>query len=75
LPDKTPIKTASSVQDIKHVSGGVQVTLANDHVETGDMVLGCDGVYSAVRNFMWEHANKITPELVTVKEKTGKFGI
>ncbi|KAK4240606.1 hypothetical protein C8A03DRAFT_13092 [Achaetomium macrosporum] len=70
LPDKSRIKTSCGVQDIKHVPGGVQVTLSNGDVETGDMVLGCDGVYSLVRSFMWDEANKSSPDLITVKEKT-----
>lgn len=73
LPDKSPIRTSCGVKDIKHIPGGVEVTLSNGKVETGDMVLGCDGVYSLTRSFMWDHANKTTPDLITVKEKRSTF--
>jgi 2-polyprenyl-6-methoxyphenol hydroxylase-like FAD-dependent oxidoreductase len=73
LPDKTRIRTDCGIKDVKHVAGGVEVTLSNGEVEVGDMVLGCDGTYSAVRSKMWDYANKMTPGLITTKEKTCEF--
>ncbi|EAQ92008.1 hypothetical protein CHGG_00243 [Chaetomium globosum CBS 148.51] len=70
LPDKSYIKTSSGVKSIKETPEGVEVTLVNGDVETGDMVIGADGVYSMVRSVMWEQANKATPGLITVQEKT-----
>ncbi|KAI9730796.1 MAG: hypothetical protein M1818_008076 [Claussenomyces sp. TS43310] len=70
LPDKTTIKTSSGVKDIKQLTDRVEVTLSNGNVEVGDIVIGCDGVYSSVRSAMWDHANKTTPDLITAKEKT-----
>jgi 2-polyprenyl-6-methoxyphenol hydroxylase-like FAD-dependent oxidoreductase len=79
LPDKSRIKTGVGVTDIKHVPSGVEVTLSNGEIEKGDMVLGCDGTYSTAKSMMWEHANKLTPGRITVKEKTSElhlhFGI
>ncbi|KAH6645371.1 hypothetical protein BKA67DRAFT_526716 [Truncatella angustata] len=69
LPDKSYIKTGCGVKEVKHVGDQIQVTLHNGQVETGDIVLGCDGAHSTVRSVMWEHANKITPGLITSKEK------
>ena len=73
LPDKSYIKTSSGVKDIKNIPGGVEVTLTNGDVERGDIVLGADGVYSMVRSVMWEQANKATPGLITVQEKTSEY--
>jgi 2-polyprenyl-6-methoxyphenol hydroxylase-like FAD-dependent oxidoreductase len=73
LPDKSPIKTSSGVRRIKQLAGGVEVTLSNSDVECGDIVIGCDGVYSTVRSFMWDHANKTISDFITVKEKTCKL--
>jgi 2-polyprenyl-6-methoxyphenol hydroxylase-like FAD-dependent oxidoreductase len=71
LPDQTRIKTNSAVTSIKQDENGVEVTLSNGEVEKGDMVLGCDGVYSIVKSIMWDYANAAVPGTITVKEKTG----
>jgi 2-polyprenyl-6-methoxyphenol hydroxylase-like FAD-dependent oxidoreductase len=60
------------IQEIKQDSNGVEVILKDGEVERGDLVIGCDGVYSAVREIMWNHANKVTPGLISVEEKKGK---
>ncbi|PVH72165.1 FAD/NAD(P)-binding domain-containing protein [Cadophora sp. DSE1049] len=70
LPNKSPIKTSSGVRGIRQLADGVEVTLINGDVEVGDIVIGCDGVYSTVRGFMWDHANKTIPDFITVQEKT-----
>lgn len=72
LPDKTTIQTSCTVLDIKQDADGVDVILAGGKVERGDLVLGCDGVYSFVRGILWEHANIASPGLITVDEKRGK---
>ena len=72
LPDKSYIKTNSPVYNIKQDANGVEVVLDNGDVEKGDLILGCDGVYSFVKTAMWDYANKATPGLITVKEKTGE---
>ncbi|KAF3011507.1 hypothetical protein E8E14_008309 [Neopestalotiopsis sp. 37M] len=69
LPDKTRIKTNASVQDIKQDANGVEVVLSNGETEKGDLVLGCDGVYSTVRSIMWDAANAASPGMITVQEK------
>lgn len=60
------------MKEVKHVGDQVQVTLFDGQIETGDIVLGCDGAHSIVRNIMWEHANKITPGIITAKEKASE---
>ncbi|KAI1381392.1 FAD binding domain protein [Hypoxylon crocopeplum] len=69
LPDKTPIRTSVTIKDVKEVMDGVEVTLADGTVEKGDMVLGCDGVHSSMRNYMQYFANKEIPGFITEKEK------
>lgn len=44
--------------------------LENGAVERGDMVLGCDGVHSLVRQRMWDLANQKIPRIITAQEKT-----
>ncbi|KAI1387733.1 uncharacterized protein F4822DRAFT_430479 [Hypoxylon trugodes] len=70
LPDKSRVRTNCPVQDIRQDDDGVEVVLANGEIERGDLVLGCDGVYSLVRSVMWENANRQFPGMITAKEKT-----
>jgi len=37
--------------------------------EEGDILLGCDGVHSTVRELMWKNANQAIPDFITVQEK------
>ncbi|KAJ0103979.1 hypothetical protein J7T55_010996 [Diaporthe amygdali] len=69
LPDKSPIRTGCAVTNIQHTATGVEVTLSNGEIEVGDVVIGCDGAYSSVRNFMWQHAALTEPGLITAEEK------
>jgi 2-polyprenyl-6-methoxyphenol hydroxylase-like FAD-dependent oxidoreductase len=69
LPDKSHVRLGSKISDIKHTDEGIEVHLANGDVEKGDIVIGCDGVYSTTRNFMWDHASRVTPGLITLDEK------
>ena len=50
----------------------VRVLLADNSEVSGDIVVGCDGVHSIVRQFMWENANKKLPETINVSEKKGE---
>ncbi|KAI0157184.1 FAD/NAD(P)-binding domain-containing protein [Hypoxylon sp. FL1284] len=70
LPDKSYIRTNCNVKSIQHHVSSVDVTLADGTVETGDMVLGVDGVSSLTRSLMWEHADKVAPGTITQKDKT-----
>ncbi|KAJ5736896.1 FAD binding domain-containing protein, partial [Penicillium malachiteum] len=69
LPDKTPIKTSSVIEDIRQDEDGIEVRLSDGSFERGDLVVGCDGVHSFVRRTSWEHANKTSLGSITVKEK------
>ncbi|KAK7743714.1 hypothetical protein SLS62_010493 [Diatrype stigma] len=70
LPDKSYIRTGCNVQSITQHADSVDVTLADGSVETGDMILGVDGVSSLTRTSMWDHADKVSPGLITQKDKT-----
>ena len=47
----------------------VHVELEDGSVESGDIVVGCDGVHSTVREAMWAIANKTIPNFINDKEK------
>lgn len=72
LPDKSSVKTKINITDIKQFRDRVEVELADGTVETGDMIIGADGVHTIVRNYMWDHAAKVSPGLITSAEKTSK---
>lgn len=46
---KIPIHYDKRITSIKDTSDGVQVTFSDGTVDTGDLLLGCDGIHSAVR--------------------------
>lgn len=56
LPNKDYIKTGVGLEAITENQDGVEVLLSDGTIEKGDMVLGCDGVYSRVRSIMWDMA-------------------
>ncbi|KLU92409.1 hypothetical protein MAPG_11355 [Magnaporthiopsis poae ATCC 64411] len=70
LPDKSLIRTGVAVEAIEQYPDGAKVRLGDGRVETGDMVLGCDGVRSPTRSLMWEHAARASPGLIQASEKT-----
>lgn len=73
LPDKSRILFQKKVAKITESVYGVDVLLEDGTRESGDIVIGCDGVHSVVREMMWDNAAKIKPGLITVDEKKGKW--
>lgn len=69
FPDKSVIKTHRRVIDIIESEDGIKVVLADGTEEYGDIVVGCDGVNSIVRQAMWANAEKTVPGHITLKEK------
>ncbi|KAK1979459.1 hypothetical protein LZ30DRAFT_177205 [Colletotrichum cereale] len=69
LPDKSPVRTGVEVKQVKQTAGGVEVLLGDGSSEKGHVILGCDGVYSRVRNFMWDHATAASTARITDAEK------
>ncbi|KKK22258.1 hypothetical protein P175DRAFT_0477239 [Aspergillus ochraceoroseus IBT 24754] len=63
LPDKSFLRLGCRVRDVTEDSDGVEVVLDDGTVERGDLVLGCDGVHSLVRQRMWELANQQNKKL------------
>ncbi len=69
LPDKSRILMNKSVKSVQEDEDGVEVFCHDGTSERGDIVLGCDGVHSKVRQTMWENAAKLEPTLITASEK------
>ncbi|KAK8102443.1 hypothetical protein PG984_015589 [Apiospora sp. TS-2023a] len=68
LPSKSPVRTGCEVSRISESPDGVRVFLKDGSHEDGDMVVGCDGVASQVRQLMWYNANKAHPGSISNKE-------
>ena len=73
LPDKSNVLTGKRVKNVVDNENEVYVELEDGSVEKGDLVVGCDGVHSTVREAMWTIANQTIPDFITNKEKQSKF--
>lgn len=73
LPDKSKVLTGKRVKNVIDDEDGAYVELQDGSVERGDLVVGCDGVHSTVREAMWTIANKTIPNFISKKEKESKF--
>ncbi|KAL9030775.1 MAG: hypothetical protein Q9196_001125 [Gyalolechia fulgens] len=69
LPNKSRVLFNKRVTDIIEDNDGIEVFLSDGTSERGDIVVGADGVHSTVREKMWEHANRLEPGIIDVKEK------
>ncbi|CAI6099010.1 unnamed protein product [Clonostachys chloroleuca] len=69
LPDKSKVIEHARVASVVEEKGAVKVLLSDGVVHEGDIVIGCDGAHSAVREIMWERAHQLSPGLITASEK------
>lgn len=69
LPDKSHIVTGKRVVDVVDNEEGVIVKLDDGTTEEGDILIGCDGVHSTVRELMWRNANASIPNYINTEEK------
>jgi len=70
LPDKSYVQTGKCVCNVIDTEDRVRVEVTDGTIEEGDILLGCDGVHSTVRELMWRNANEVISNYITVKEKT-----
>lgn len=71
LPDKSRVLHGKNVSHLEETSDGVKVFLTDGTSQKGDIVIGCDGVHSLVRQAMWDAADQICPGLITNKDRKG----
>ena len=72
LPEQSRVVTGRRVTGIAENAEGVRVYLNDGSYEEGDIVVGCDGVHSAVRTAMWQYANQVLPGTISAEEKRCK---
>ncbi|KAH8645851.1 putative FAD-dependent monooxygenase [Tricladium varicosporioides] len=70
---KAKVKPGKNVTEVFQDDNGVRVTLQDGTTEEGDLILGCDGVHSNVRNAMWNNANTAIPGMITTAEKKALY--
>lgn len=63
LKFKDRILTQKRVTHVETIEGCVHVQTQDGCTYSGDIVVGADGIHSAVRNEMWRNANKTDPNL------------
>ncbi|KAF1978068.1 FAD binding domain-containing protein [Bimuria novae-zelandiae CBS 107.79] len=73
LPDKSKVLTGKRVIDVEETDDGVLVKLQDGTIEQGDILIGCDGVHSRVRDLMWRNANLAVENRITSEEKRSQI--
>lgn len=73
LVDKSRIQTGRRVVDVVDSEDGIEVKLEDGTSEKGDILIGCDGVHSQVRELMWRNANKLSENYISADEKRCKL--
>lgn len=72
LPDRNRVLQGKSVSSVIHHHDSVRVILDDGSQEGGDILVGCDGVNSTIRETLWEHANGKIHGAVPATEKRCK---
>lgn len=72
IRDKTKILTGKRVQKVDLNDDGVVVQTSDGSTYTGDILIGADGIHSAVRGEMWRLANEQSPGWIPSDEHSCK---
>ncbi|GME31293.1 putative FAD binding domain protein [Neofusicoccum parvum] len=70
LKSKDKVLTNKRVVKVSHQDSGVSVTTKDRTVYQGDILVGADGIHSAVRAEMWKIAEQIKPGYILASEHT-----
>lgn len=73
LNDKSRIKLQKRIPSVDHSEDGVAVTCTDGTFIRGDVLVGCDGVHSVVRNEMWRLAHLHEPQSFDPSDKNLLF--
>lgn len=72
LPDRNHVLQGNSVSNVIHQNDSVRVIIDDGFPEEGDILVGCDGVNSTIRETLWENANGKIHSAVPATEKRCK---
>lgn len=68
--DKSKVHVGKRVRSVVYENGRPVVVSEDGSKYHGDIVVGCDGVHSAVRREMWRICDEETPGKIPEKDKT-----
>jgi 2-polyprenyl-6-methoxyphenol hydroxylase-like FAD-dependent oxidoreductase len=72
IPDESKIQTSKRVSKVDHSNDGVVVYCVDGSQYSGDIVVGADGIHSAVKKLMHSHIEVSNPG-ATAKDSVGSF--
>lgn len=72
IRDTSKILTNKRATKIDVDENSVKATMADGTVYEGDILIGADGVHSAVRQQMWNIGDKMLPGYIPASDKLGK---
>lgn len=75
IVDKSKILTSKRVTKLELLDSAVKVYTKDGGEFTGNIVIGADGIHSAVREEMWRLADQLEPGHLPESEKTGKYAL
>lgn len=73
IEDKSKILTNKRVQTVDMTDDGVTVKTSDGATYKGDILVGADGIHSAVRGEMWRIANEVAPGWIPSDEHNCEF--
>lgn len=73
LKHKDRVLTKKRVARVELVEGRVQAYTQDGSVFEGDIIVGADGIHSAVRDEMWRHGKEQSPGYFPEDENSRKY--
>jgi len=73
IADKSMVKTSKRVVSVEQGDGYAKVVLADGTEEVGDIIVGCDGVYSAVRGAVKQTEGAKVVPVTTSKDASREY--
>ncbi|OJD12471.1 guanine deaminase [Emergomyces pasteurianus Ep9510] len=73
--DKSKVLVGKAVRDVELLCDGVSVTTQDGSVFSGDILVGCDGIHSKVRQEMVRLANDVCPGYFPAREFDSEWAL
>lgn len=74
IKDKSKVMVNKRVQRVDMTDNGVTVLAQDGSIYKGDILVGADGIHSAVRGEMWRIADELSPGWISPKAGAGESG-
>lgn len=73
LKDKSRIKVQKRISQVDHNAEGVVAICEDGTAVAGDILVGCDGVNSKIRNELWRLSQEAEQDLITADDQKTMF--